>query len=223
MKQMSLRLRLMIIMICLTTLPVATVTWIATINTRESVEKELISANESRIVWAGRYLNELIDQIDSIFYTLQNNRELTSKLDNQDTGSQSQTHDTLRDTLTSVFFTNARKIDRLTLYSDLSKNSLSVSYADSGTMRQLDIQESAWRRISKEPIRMYFKQTAKGIDAYHSINRFPDKYFLGGISVGINDDVWKEVAQILKSESDSYVFNANGFSPKVALLKYTIP
>lgn len=213
MKRISLRFRLMILMTCLTTLPVVTVTWIATINTRESVEKEMIGANESRMLWADQYLSELIDQIDVLFYTLQINKELiykmTAGLDDMNSDTQSQNHERLRDMLITTFFSNARKIDRLTLYSHSTEKALSVSYADSGTIRPLNIQGNAWRRTAKEPVSMYFKQTPEGINAFHSINRFPDKMFLGGISVGIHNKVWQEVVHILQSEADSYVFLMN--------------
>lgn len=215
----------MILMICLTTLPVVTVTWIAAINTRASVEKELIGANQSRMLWADQYLNELIDQVDALFYSLQINGEvmgtMTSGPDDRNAASRSQ--NALRETLTSTFFSNARKIDRLTLYSRLTQKALSVSYADSGTTRTLKIGGTAWSRIEKMPVNMYFKQSAGGITAFHSINRFPDKFLLGGIAVDINDQVWEEVSRILKSEPESYVFLMNdegellsGSTPRIA-------
>lgn len=70
MKRTSIRLRLMLLMICLTTLPVITVTWIAAVNTRNSVETEIINANQSRMMWADQYLDELTQQIDTLFYSL---------------------------------------------------------------------------------------------------------------------------------------------------------
>ncbi|WP_040951843.1 sensor histidine kinase [Gorillibacterium massiliense] len=227
MKRVSLRFRLMLLMICLTTLPVVMVTWIATSNTRQSVEKELISANQSRMLWAEQYLNELIDQIDLLFYTLQINQQLMSRLDSEfddaDVGVQLQTHTALRETLTASFFSYARKIDKLTLYSHASKRAMSVSYADSGTISELDIESGAWSRVSREPISMYFKQSEDDVYAFHSINRFPDKKLTGGIAVRINGDVWKEVSRILKSEPESSVFLTNdegellsGSTPHVA-------
>lgn len=78
-------------MICLTTLPVLTVTWIATNNTRNSVEKETIEVNRSRMLWADQYLDELIRQIDVLFYSLQVNQQLIEGLntiDSQDLGGQ---------------------------------------------------------------------------------------------------------------------------------------
>ena len=94
MKRTSIRFRLMVLMICLTTLPVITVTWIATNDTRRSVEKEIINANDSRMIWADQYLNDLIQRIDSLFYSLQINQSLMAALDEmdrQDRGAQFRT------------------------------------------------------------------------------------------------------------------------------------
>ncbi len=212
MKRTSIRLRLMLLMICLTTLPVITVTWIATNNTRNSVEKEIINANNSRMLWANQYLDELIQQIDILFYTLQINELLITGLDdneNQDVGAQFKTQNHISNTLKTAFYANSRKIDLLTLYSHQSQKAFSVNFASSGMVSSLNISNGVWSRMLQTPINMYFKQSGNGIYALHGMNRFPDKKLLGGLSVRINRDVWEEVARILKSEPESSVFLLN--------------
>jgi Predicted signal transduction protein with a C-terminal ATPase domain len=198
-------------MICLTTLPVMTVTWIATKNTINSVEKEIISANNSRMMWADQYLSELIQQIDLMFYSLQLNQQLMNSLteDSKDIGVQLKTNKYIRDTLNSAFYANSRKVDDLTLYNHSGMKAFLTSYVNTGTKFSLDIQSGSWSRLLDEPIKMYFKQSGNGINAFHGIYRFPDQKLLGGISVRINTEVWKEVGNILKSEADSLVFFIN--------------
>ncbi|MCL4516315.1 MAG: sensor histidine kinase [Firmicutes bacterium] len=212
MKRTSIRLRLMVLMICLTTLPVITVTWIATNNTRNSVEKEIINANNSRMMWADQYLNELIQQIDILFYTLQINQQLMASLndiDIPDVKVQFRTQNYIRNTLASAFYANSRKVDNLTLYIHSNRKAFSVNFVSSGMISSLDIRNGAWSRMRNMPINMYFKQSGNGIYAFHSINRFEDRKLLGGLSVRINRDVWEEVSGILKSESESSVFLIN--------------
>ncbi|SEC42335.1 sensor histidine kinase [Paenibacillus sp. GP183] len=212
MKRTSIRLRLMILMIFLTTLPIITVTTIATNNTRDSVEKELINANNSRMLWADQYLKELTQQIDILFYTLQINQQLITNLNNMDypdVGVQFSTQNYIKDTLTTVFHANSRKIDNLDLYIHPSQKAFSISYANSGIIFSLDIQNGNWSRMLHTPVNMYFKQSSDGIYAYHSMNRFEDRKLLGGLSVRINKQVWKEVIDILKSEPESSVFLIN--------------
>lgn len=212
MKQTSIRYRLMVLMICLTTLPVLTVTWIAMNNTRGSVEKEIIDANRSRMLSADQYLDELIRQMDVLFYSLQVNQPLIEGLnaiDNQSGSGQFRTQKYIQETLTKAFYANSKKIDELALYTHQSQKIYSVNYANSGLIYSLDIEKGNWNRMLQAPINMYFKQSGSGIYAFHSMNRFADQELLGGLSVRMNKEVWKEVSNILKSEDDSSVFLVN--------------
>lgn len=169
MKRTSIRYRLMILMICLTTLPVLTVTWIATNNTRNSVEKEMIEANRSRMLWADQYLDELIRQIDVLFYSLQVNQQLIEGLntiDSQDLGGQFRTQRYIQETLTTAFYGNSKKIDELALYTHQNQKVYSVNYANSGLIYSLDIQKGNWTRLLQKPVNMYFKESGNGIYAY---------------------------------------------------------
>lgn len=212
MRRTSLRLRLMLLMISLTTLPVITVTWIATNNTRDSVEKEIVNANKSRMLWADQYLDELIQQIDILFYTLQINKTLMdgmSEVDNSDVGVQYKTQNYIQNTLTSAYYANSRKIDLLTLYVHQTRKAFSVNYASSGMVSTVDIGSGAWSRLRMEPVNMYFKQSNDGIYAYHGMYRFEDRQLLGGLSVRLNREVWEGVGNILRSEPESSVFLLN--------------
>ncbi|MDQ8737293.1 sensor histidine kinase [Paenibacillus sp. LHD-38] len=212
MKRTSIRYRLMVLMICLTTLPVLTVTWIAMNNTRGSVEKEIIDANRSRMLSADQYLDELIRQMDVLFYSLQVNQPLIEGLnaiDNQSGSGQFRTQKYIQETLTKAFYANSKKIDELALYTHQSQKIYSVNYANSGLIYSLDIEKGNWNRMLQAPINMYFKQADSGIYAFHSMNRFADQELLGGLSVRMNKEVWKEVSNILKSEDDSSVFLVN--------------
>lgn len=212
MKRVSIRFRLIVLMICLTTLPVITVTWVATNNTRNSVEKEIINANTSRMMWADQYLNELIGQIDIMFYTLQIDQQLLASfndMESLDIGVQYRTQNYIKNTLTTSFHANSRKVDDLTLYIHSDQKAFSVNFANSGTISFLNIEKGPWSRMQSTPINMYFKQSDNGIFAFHSINRFVDRKLLGGLAVRINRGVWEEVSSILKSESESSVYLMN--------------
>lgn len=212
MKRTSIRTRLMIMMICLTTLPVITVTLIATSNTRYSVEREIINANTSRMMWADQYLNELIMQIESSFYTLQINKQLMDSLDdtdNPDRSIQFVTQKYIADTLYSVFYNSSRKVDDMSLYIHSNQKTFSVSFAEGVRISVLNLNDGPWRRMLDMPVNMYFKQSGEGIYIFHSLNRYQDQKLLGGLAVRINRKVWDSVGEILKSEPESSVFIVN--------------
>jgi len=201
----------MVLMICLTTLPVVTVTWIATNNTRHSVEQEMVSANISRMEWANQYLNELIEQLNILFYTVQINTQLMDSLqqmDNPNSSVQFNIQKYIGDTLTSVFYSNSRKIDDFTLYIHENKKAVSVNHVGR-FISFMEIETGPWSRMITTPTNIYFKKEDERIYAFHTMNRFEDQELLGGLSVRINRKVWDEVGKILESESDSSVFLSN--------------
>lgn len=219
MKRTSIRYRLMVLMICLTTLPVLTVTWIAMNNTRSSVEKEIIEANRSRMMSADQYLDELIRQMNVLFYSLQVNQPLIEGLnaiDIQSGSGQFRTQKYIQETLTNAFYANSKKIDELALYTHRSQKVYSVNYASSGLIYSLDITKGNWSRMLQTPITLYFKESGDGIYAFHSMNRFADQQLLGGLSIRMNKEVWKEVSTILTSEDDSSFFLINDEGEQLA-------
>lgn len=205
----------MIPMLLLTTLPVLLITRQATVTMRNSVEREMIGANESRMLWADQYLSELIQQIDMLFYTLQINERLMEgleEIESPDPEVQFRAAEYIRETLTRSFYANSHKVDELTLYFHAGRRAVSVSYTSSGLTRYQDIREGPWRRMLEGPVNLYFKEENETVSAYHSINRFRDRELLGGFSVKINKKVWQEVGTILGShgEGSVYIFNDEG-------------
>ncbi|NMB24484.1 MAG: sensor histidine kinase [Firmicutes bacterium] len=212
MRPRSIRFRLMVVMICLATLPIIMVTGIAARNTRSSIEEEIIKANTSRMLWASQYLEELIHQIDRLFYSLQINQQLIDSfdgMDHPDVGAQYRAQRYIREVLTSAFYANSRRIDELTLFVKGSGKTVSVDYVSNGTVTSVDVGSSIWSRMLDEPINMYFRASPKGIYALHSINRFQDQEMLGGFAVRLNTDTWNELKGILLSEVESSVWVLN--------------
>ena len=202
----------MVLMICLTTVPVLIVTWIATNNTKRSVEKEIIEANASRMGWAAQYLDELVSQIDVLFYSLQINETLMDRLTHSGEWSEVEQFRNQRyfqDTLTSAFYANSRKIDELSLYMHGNRRVYTINFATSGLIYSLDIENGPWSRMLQEPISLYFKQTGDHLYAFHSVNRFQDQALLGGVSVRIAGNVWTELSDILDTEPNHPVFLLN--------------
>ncbi|WP_084760251.1 sensor histidine kinase [Cohnella panacarvi] len=212
MRRFSIRLRLMILMMCLTTLPVLTVTWIATLNTRESVKKEIVNANMSRLLWAEQYLGELIAQVESAFIGLQINEKVLTgmeKAESEDPSVQSRSLNEIRSALTSVLYSNSRRFEQLTLYISDKNQAYSVDFSGSGVLFPMTIEDSSWSRMKEGPVNLYFEPSGDGIYAYHSINRFEDRRMQGGLSVRIDDEIWKEANDILLSENESSVYLLN--------------
>jgi len=208
-QRISIRFRLMVLMITLTTLPVITVTWQATNNTRSSVEKEMIDANESRMIWASQYLDELIQQVDTLFYALHIRSDLIGDLtsiDDMEAGERYRLQNALFAAMNTAYYSFSRKIDNLTLYIHATKRAYSVNYANSGITHSLDIREGPWSRMLSEPAGLYFKASGDMLSAYHSMNEFQGQRLIGGISVRIDGKVWGQAGELLQSGPESAIY-----------------
>ncbi|MDQ0113821.1 hypothetical protein J2T15_003264 [Paenibacillus harenae] len=109
-------------------------------------------------------MNELIEQLDILFYSLQINQELVSGLndtDNPDVSAQYRALNHIRESLSSQFYTNTRKIDELTLYMHDSQKAITGDFSNSGTVYPLHIENNAWKRLLHEPVNINFKQSVR--------------------------------------------------------------
>ena len=215
MKHRSLRFRLMGVMLALAVVPVATVTWYAANNTKNSVEDEMISANTSRMAWSRQYLESQLDGMQSLFDSLQIDTQFESDFNNfsnEDSMRQLQTQNSLFDTLSKAFFAHSSEIDNLSLYIAAGREKLSVDFANPGSIAAVDLPNSNWSPMKKGPLYLYFRQEGDAVYAYHSINRFDNHALLGGISVQLSKSVWNEVYSILNPEGDGavYILDAGG-------------
>ncbi len=212
MRRTSIRFRLLSMMICLTTLPIIAFAMIATTNMRNLVEPEIINANTSGVMWSAEYLENIIEQLDRMFYSLQLNDELMdsmSKLDSDDIYVQYKTQNFMKQTLSTSLYTNSSKIDEFTLYVHEGHKSFTVSHNVTGKIDTINIENQPWNRLENIDTNIYFESIGQHIYAVHSINRFPDKKLKGGLAVRLDSNVLDKVFNILKSEEEGsiYLFN----------------
>lgn len=197
-------------MILLTTVPVAIVTWIATANTRAAVEAEVVKSSLSRLLWADQYLDELTNQVESLFYSLQIDRGFMDDLAavHPEAGElPPKVVRSLGERLKASLYAHFRKVDQLVLYERSSALTFTVDALNSGTSQPV-LPSGPWKRMEAGPVNLYFLGSGSEIRAFHSINRFEDRVLLGGFSARINPDVLKEASGIL-TEPGSLTFLLN--------------
>lgn len=199
-------------MIMVAILPVLITTIIATSNMRRFSENEYVSGNISRVHWGAQYLEELIHQLDRMFYSLQIDDELIDGMGNLNDESisvQYETQSYMSDTLSRAYYANSRKIDELILYVDEDKKSFSVSYNNIGAIREVDELSGYLARIESTKTNVYFDEIEDKIYAVHSLNHFDNQLMFGGLVVKIRDDFWNELISILGPDKDGEVLIFN--------------
>lgn len=212
MRNTSIRTRLIIMVILIATVPIVFSTIIATNNIRDFSTRENINANMARISWGATYLDELIAQLDRMFYSLQINDELGESIQNLGSDNVSERFDSqiyATDTMATAYYANSRKIDELIYYSDSIKQTFAVSYKVLGDIRSLDQLEAYWGRLETSDTNIYFEPYGKDIYAVHSLNRFQDQKMYGGLAVRVVDDVWEEMLRFLEPVGQEKVFILN--------------
>ncbi len=212
MKKTSIRVRLMSVMIAVAILPVLISTLVATNNIRNFSENEYVSGNLSRVRWGAHFLEELIHQMDRMFYSIQINDVLIDSmgdLDAENTYTQYQAQSYMSDVLSTAYYANSRKIDELILYIDEDKKSFSVSYDNVGEIKEIDELTGYLGRIETTKTNIYFDEIDDEIYGVHSLNYFENQKMFGGLAVKIREDLWEELVGILSSgnEGEVYIFN----------------
>lgn len=201
MKKLSVRVRLLVTIVVLAVLPVAMLAVVAIGNLRDFSTRESVEANLARMNWGASYLEELIDQMDRMFYSLQINEELNDNilgLDSDDINLHFKSQQLVSETLATAYYANASKIDELAYYSSRTNKVFSVSYKVLGEIETLSNLKGYWHRLESTPTNIYFEPQNEAIYAVHSLNRFSDKQVYGGLAVKLRKEVWSDIQEILE-------------------------
>ncbi|MGL1890147.1 MAG: sensor histidine kinase [Spirochaetaceae bacterium] len=196
----------------MTILPVVILTWVATDNTLKSVEKEIIDANSTKVNWAGQYLDDLIQQFDDLFYTLQIDDDFVDVIEASGKLNSDKNYvitNALLGKLRSSFYSNSRTIDKLDLYFNSSGQEISISAAISGNITYPNITIGKWSTIINGPVSLRLKPISNSIYVIHSINAFADRRLLGGMAIRINREVLSRVSDILGEGESGNIFLLN--------------
>ena len=212
MKKTGIRYRVMFVMLLFATLPVILSTLVSSKIIRDASQEAIIESNVDRVEWASDYLEEFIVQLDRMFYSLQINETLLESMgsiNSRDISLQYESQNYMKTVLSTAFYANSRKIENLELYMDQHKKVFQVGYHSSGDVYEMLELQKQWKRLNSAKTNIYFEEIDDKIYAVHSINSFKDQVMFAGISVEVNDTVWKKLTDILaeKTNGDIYIFN----------------
>jgi two-component system sensor histidine kinase YesM len=197
-------------MIVLTVLPVLVLTLIASRNTRDSVEEEIVAANQTRVDWAAQYVEELLQGLDGMFYSLQIDPEFDSLLSEiESSAAPGSARRAVAQLLSAAYFTHSRLVDNLSLYVHSTGEQIVVDNVQSGTVIRPDTNQNPWNGIARQPIALRLFALADGVYALHTINRFTDRELRGALLVRIDRDIAQQLELILSDQSGDRIFLLN--------------
>ncbi|NIK68616.1 histidine kinase [Paenibacillus sp. BK720] len=215
--QISLRYKLMLLMVLIAVLPLSLVTLFATKTTKHSLASEVIRSNESRMEWAAKYFDEKFDQLQAVSYSLLLDSTLFPNANDgavQSEGTPSFVNQYTIDRLKSLYSANNKNIAQVALYLK-SQNRLYVVDKDAGiSTDRLKTPQVDWGAIgrSHESLNLLLNNGKNTFSIVRSMNRFPDREVLGGVKLEVRWKMMNSVLDMVHSESNSEVFvaDANG-------------
>lgn len=227
--QLSLRYKLMLLMVLIAVLPLSLVTLFATKTTKQSLASEVIRSNESRMEWAAKYFDEKFDQLQAVSYSLLLDGTLFPNANGgavQSEGTAAFVNTYTIDKLKSLYSANNKNIAQIALYLK-SQNRLYVVDKDAGiTTEHLDTPHADWGAIGRthESLNLLLNNGKNTFSIVRSMNRFADREVLGGVTLEVRWKMMNSVLDMVRSESNSEVFVAdadgnvmyNPYSPTIA-------
>ncbi|MVQ33165.1 sensor histidine kinase [Paenibacillus anseongensis] len=208
--QMSMRYKLMILMVIIAVLPLTLVTIFAAKTTKHSLSLEIIRSNESRMDWAAKYFDEKFGQLHSVAYSLlmdnnlfpNTNGETISAGNGLETGKPY-----IDEKLRSLYVANNTNIASISLYLNAKQR---LYIVDKDAVRSTDQRvnpalEGGESANNHQTVNKIVKSTHNNFKLIRSMNRFEDHEILGGVFIEARWNMMDNVINMIHSEPNSEV------------------
>ncbi|MFD0693347.1 histidine kinase [Paenibacillus sp. GCM10027628] len=210
----SIRNKLIVTMILLCSIPLIFVTLLAAENTRKSVETEVIESNLTRIDWTAGYLEDRLNQLNNIIYSMLINESFNEnmrKTDDSNFAIAFNAQKGVTNTVLSIFYSNVKDLNGIQVFlKDANK------YFTIDNLKGVEVTTPNHIPFQIEPIfaqniDFTIQNAGSGQSFYlaRSINRFEDHARLGGISLEIKWTVMENALNLLNPGQEHAVLVAN--------------
>lgn len=209
--QRSIRNKLIVTMILLTSIPVAFVTLLAAENTRKSVESEVIESNLTRITWTGGYLGDRLDQLNNVIYSMLINETFTDnlrKIDDPNPAAAFLAQKGLTNTILSIFYSNVGTLNGIQLYAKDANKYFTVNNMDGAIVETPGETPRQFDAVFGRNHDFAIEQGDNGNTFFltRSVNRFEDHARLAGISLEVKWGMMENTLNLLNPDHDHDVF-----------------
>ncbi|NRF93776.1 histidine kinase [Paenibacillus frigoriresistens] len=211
--QRSIRNQLIATLILLVSIPLVAITLLASENTRTSVETEVIESNMSKIKWTGGYLEERLDQINNIVYTLLINESYNDYLRKMEDSNPSIAFNAqkgLLNIISSIFYSNVNYLSDIQMYVNEPNKFFLASGSNIEVTSPKHVPELFQGFFSTNDDFMITNRTnGQSFYLIRSVNRFEDRKRLGGISLEINWGNMDSTLELLNPGDEQALFITN--------------
>lgn len=211
----SIRNKLMLSMVLIAAVPVMVVTLLAMENVRKSMEYEIIQSNRSRLIWVGQYLDERLQRLNNLIYSILYSPgyvENIEKLDSDSLGQQFAAQTSLMDLLTSTLYSEIDSLSGIELYT-MTKHKLFYVSNLQFSITNTDTIPEPWKKMFDNRIDVQIINHPSQPDRFYlmrTINRFEDRSKQGGILLDVKWGMMQNVLDMANPEKESLVYIADG-------------
>lgn len=200
---MSIRVRLAILISIFTILPTLTIVSFTIFTLQNTLRNEIISSNRFQMQWANQFVDDLVLKADAVFNTIRIYPDLDENLlktgdENAETQLASYTY--MKDLLNVFYYSNSVFIDRLSVGSKAGLKSFAIDSSIQWVINESD-ELKPWEDAS-----LYFERSGNSVTVYRAIKRFEDRQTIGYMSIRLNETVTSQLQNILQIDADSTFF-----------------
>jgi len=210
----SIRQRIIITMVCLVIPPTVAVTVLATNNSSEAMEDQVIKTNLSNMKWTGIYLDQQFDQLNSLVYSALIHSDMNSYLSSYGRESLSEQYDDQRkisNLITNIFYSAGNYMVGVELYVDDHKKQFSYNSAGS-VVNSLTTSPETFNLLveqDKDLMLQTDEQDASKFQIIRSINRFENRQKQGYIALDVRWTMMDQTLDLLTQGSNHPILLVN--------------
>lgn len=179
---------------------------------QRNYEREVVTSNESRIILAGKYIDEKLNESDKLLFSSLLDEKLIpsiSKSGEVDTPLDYNTLDYIQDKLYSTYYRNDY-IDSISIYAKETQKVYMLKEDEFLLSSISNVKGTNWGELRVSPHYVFNSGLPQqNFSLTRSIIRFEDREIVGGISIDINWNVVDSVIEMLKTEQESSVYLLN--------------
>lgn len=208
----SIRYKLMVLMLLAMILPLLILIIFLINVSQQNYEREVVTSNESRIILAGKYIDEKLNESDKLLFSSLLDEKLIPSISRSEEGDIPLDYNTLeyiQDKLYATYYRNDY-IDSISIYAK-ETNKLYMLKDDEFQLSRISTTNGThWEKLRVSPHYVFNSGLPQqNFSLTRSIIRFEDREIVGGISFDINWNIIDSVIEMLKTEQDSSVYLLN--------------
>ncbi|MCM2531241.1 sensor histidine kinase [Neobacillus pocheonensis] len=205
----SIRYKLMALMLTVMILPLLLLIVFSINVSQSNYEKEVVSSNDSRIILAGKYLDEKLKESDKVLFASLIDEKLVpsiSQINDENIPLDYSTLNYIQDKLSTIYYGNEH-IDGVSIYAKESQKIYSLKDDDFKVSKLSSKNGANWSNLRRSPYYSFESSPPnQGFTLTRSIIRFENRKIVGGISLDVNWNIIDSVIKMLKSERESFVY-----------------